>query len=214
MQFFHLDAQAQLHVAEQKLIIPQSIVDIDLDWLQLGHKVFPHRLHAMECFEKISTLIGEDHQFTFRRWYDSRHRSTHCIWYSIPKKLLKLLPNTPIQAKALIFVLPRYFPPSCRNKSVVCFVELPHCESIAGYIHGHCVCFKKLPLHKPLNVQQEWQYLQQTYPQWLFEHSLYLTHQPQAHNSLIQTHQHTLHMNADSNLLINRMSLYGINQPL
>ena len=77
-------------------------------------------------------------------------------------------------------------------------------------MHGHCVCFKKLPSRTSLNVQHEWLYFQQAYPQWTFDHSVYLTQSTHVDNGLVQTHQHTIHMNASENNLNNRMYLYGL----
>jgi hypothetical protein len=210
MQFYYLDPQGVVHAREISSKIPEPIIDIDLQWLHLGHQIYPKRLHSMACFEKLSRIVPEDHQFAFRQWYESRTDSTHCLWYSIPKSILAELPEAKMQAKSLIFVLPKFFPLSCRNKSVLCFVDLPDCELVAGYMHGHCVCFKKLPAHAPVNVQHEWSYLQQTYPQWTFDHSVYLTQRVHTENSLVQTHRHTIQMNAYENNLSNRIYLYGL----
>lgn len=209
MHFIYFDAQAELHTATLSHV-KSSILDLDMHWLSLGHKIFPQRLHAMDCFEKIISSVPEDHQFTFKSWYDMRTRSTHCIWYAFPKKLVDYFADQSVKAQCLIFVLSRYFPPSCRNKSVICFVDVPDCECVVGYVQGHCVCFKKLPARAPLNIQHEWQYLQQTYPQWMFEHSLYLTAQHAKENTLVQTHQTTIHVCASENKLNNRIALYGL----
>lgn len=209
MYFFYLDSQAELHVSAilQKI---QPVVDLDLHWLTIGHKVFPQRLHAMACFEKISREIDEDHQFTYRYWFDGQTRCTHCLWYAVPKIILKRLPDEGAQAKSLAFILPRYFPPTCRNKSLICFVDLPECEAVLGYVRGHCVCFKKLPPRVPLNVQQEWQYLQQAYPQWDFECSLCFTSLLNAENTLVHTHQETIQIDVSTSVISNRIKLYGL----
>jgi hypothetical protein len=209
MYFFYLDSKAEIHVAALPHL-KQPIVDIDLQLLNFGHKVFPQRLHGLDCFEKIARDISEDHQFTYRYWYDGRARSTHCIWYSVPKIVLNRLPEQCTQTHSFAFMLMKFFPPSCRNKSVICFVALPGCEAVVGYVQGHCVCFKKLPPKQTVNVQQEWQYIQQAYPQWNFEHSIYFSPDIQADNALTRTHQHTIHVDSSSTTLNNRIKLYGL----
>jgi hypothetical protein len=210
MQFYYLDSQGSVHAHALSKAIPQSIVDIDLQWLNLGHKIFPKRLHSMICFEKLLGVVPEDHQFAFRQWYEPRTDATHCLWYSVPKNILSNLPEANMEAKSLVFVLQKFFPPSCRNQSVLCFVDLPDCELVAGYLHGHCLCFKKLPARTPINVQHEWLYLQQAYPQWTFDHSVYLTCRSGSENNLVQTHQHILHLDVTENILASRILLYGL----
>jgi hypothetical protein len=208
MFFFYLDSQAQIHQTILSRPSP-SIVDIDVQWLRSGHRMYPERLDGMRCFENLTSEIPEEHQFTYRSWYDSRARSTHCIWYAIPKSILKLIPDQSIQAKALPFVIHQFFPPVCRSKSVICFIDIPQCEMVVGYVRGHCVCFKKLLPNTRVNIQQEWQYFQQLYPQWVFDHSLYFTTSQHQENNLFQTHQHTVHLDLQSSHIENRMKIYG-----
>jgi len=211
MQFYYIDPEGSVHARAISKTIPQPIVDIDMQWLSFGHKIFPRRLHSMTCFEKLLGVVPENHQFAFRQWYEPRTDATHCLWYSLPKSILAMLPEPNMQAKSLVFVLQKFFPPSCRNQSVLCFVDLPDCELVAGYMHGHCLCFKKLPARTLVNVQHEWLYLQQAYPQWTFDHSVYLTNRTATENTLVQTHQHTINIDATENILNNRILLYGLN---
>lgn len=209
MQFIYFDAQASLH----SISISRSehtIADIDVHWLDIGHESFPGRLHAMACFEKTLERVPEDHQFTFRSWYDMPQRVTHCMWYSVPKMVLNSLPHHPIQTKSLLFMLPRFFSSAIRKKSVLVFVNLLGCEMVAGYVRGICVCFKKLPSKHVFDAQHEWAHVQQAYPQWMFDHSLVITAQPDDHLGLIQTHQHTVCLKASPQVLDNRMKLYGL----
>lgn len=208
MFFYYFDSQAQLH---QSVLTgaTEPILDIDVHWLTLGHKVYPQRLHGMACFEKIASEIPEEHQFTYRAWYDSQTRSTHCIWYSIPKWIIHRIPEHSIHARSLPFVIQRFFPPSLRNKSILCFIEMSHCETVIGFVRGQAVCFKKLPPHTQVNVPQEWQYVQQAYPQWHFDHSLFFTSKRGAAEHPVQTHQNTIHIEESASLLNNRMKLYG-----
>lgn len=210
MHFIYVDAQARLQTAPLNQA-KHPIADIDVHWLNLGYHAFPQRLHAMACFEAVVSLVPENHQFTFRSWYDMQMRQTHCMWYSVSKAILETLPNPGMTTKSLLFMLPQFFPPVCRNKSVLVFVELLGCEMVAGYIRGICVCFKKLPEGSPIQAQHECLHIQQAYPQWSFECSVYLTMHGGALHNLIQTHQQTVHFQADNNTLVNRMMLYGIN---
>lgn len=211
MHFYYIDAQAELHTAPIRSSLPQAYVDIDMHWLTLGHAVFPHRLHGMACFERIVSAIPDDHQFSFRSWYDMQRRMTHCMWYSIPKILLEGLPQQGLVAKSLIFMLPSYFPPAYRNKNVLVFVDVPCCEMVVGYVRGHCVFFKNLPNHVAVNAQHEWLHVQQAYPQWSFEHSVYLCSRATVENTLVQTHQTVIMLDAFSQPLKNRIMLYGLN---
>lgn len=210
MQFYYLDPEGNIHAQEILQKKAPGILDVDLSWLSLGHQLFAGRMHSMSCYEKLVHCLPEDHQFAFRHWYEPRTQSTHCLWYSLPKFILKNLPEPEMQVKSFIFGLPNFFPPSCKNQSVLCFVNLPECELVAGYYHGHCLCFKKLPLNTPLNFQHEWHYLQQMYPQWSFDHSVLLTGNSAQENGLIQTHQHTITLNGSQQGLINRIMLYGL----
>jgi hypothetical protein len=210
MHFYYLDPLGEIHRSAVELSHPHSIVDIDLSWITLGHQTFPQRLHGLACFERLCRVVPDNHQFTFRQWYEARSRSTHCVWYSLPKALLAGVSYPQAQAKSLPFVLQRFFPPSSRNKSVLCFVDMPYCEAVFGFVQGHCVCFKTLPPKAMIQVQHEWQYLQQAYPQWTFEHSVYITSYPERHNTLVQTHQSTVLLQGADQPLFNRIMLYGI----
>lgn len=210
MQFFYLDPQAQIHGVQIPHAIHRPIIDIDVHWLHIGHKTFKKRLHGMDCFEKIAAEIPDDHQFTFRQWYTRHSQTTECVWYSVPKHVLAQLPNMGAQAKSVVFELQKFFPPALRNKSVVCFLEVPHCELAAGFVQGHCVCFKKLPAEAPIQVQHEWSYFQQAYPQWTFDHSVYLTYRSVGENTLIQTHAQTIHISGSDDIISNRVKLYGL----
>lgn len=210
MQFYYLDPAGAVHLLDLSKPVSKPIVDIDIHWLKWGHVSFPKRLNQMKCFEKMLHYIPDDHQFTLRQWYDMRTQETHCMWYGIPKSIIALLPHTNIIAQTLAFTLQMFFPPMFRNKSVLVFVDVPGCEMVAGYVQGHCVCLKKLALATAIDVQHEWKHSQQAYPQWTFENSLYLSAQPDAQNSLIQTHHETICVDACHDLIKNRVLLYGL----
>lgn len=208
MQFIYFDAQAHLHQTELSKA-KHSIADIDVHWLNLGHQVFSQRYHAMACFEAIVSLVPDNHQFTFRSWYDMQMRQTHCVWYSVSKVILESLSGG-FQTKNILFMLPRFFPAAYRNKSVLVFVELAGCEVVAGYVRGICVCFKKLPEQTAIHVQHEWLHMQQAHPQWAFDYSIYITSRTGVSNMLVQTHQQTVYVTAQSQTLSNRIMLYGL----
>jgi len=209
MQFIYFDAQAHLHTAMLSHA-KHSIADIDIHWLNLGHHIFPQRHHAMACFEAIVPLVPESHQFTFRSWYDMQMRQTYCVWYSVSKVILDSLSDQSVQAKNILFILPRFFPPVYRNKSILVFVDILGCEMVAGYVRGICVCFKKLPEQAPVNVQHEWAHVQQAYPQWTFDCSIYVTSRAGEH-SVMSTHHQTVYLQGGSDILDNRVMLYGCN---
>jgi len=209
MKVVYLDAQLRIHTKNIPESHSSTLIDIDTAWLSLGQLTLSNRDQVYDCFEAVQSEVPEESTFNFKHWYSAYHQSTLCVWYAMPKSLLEHLPQDTVaaQAQTILFGMPKLWPNVLNKKPLACLVNTGVVKHLAGYVQGHCVCYKQIHDGENIDLRYQWQYLKQEHPQWQFENRVYISEKHARHDDF----DVFIQVDEAANMLDARAALYGFN---